>query len=410
MLDGYVDHISRHTVEGWALNTDSLNQSIDVLIMLDGVVISRVTANLPRPDVAAKKKLNSIKCGFSASIPTFLDTSVMHRIEVRFADTKKAIANGERQIPSLDDYDDAPNLAVTQKLGLSPLIVTHMPRSGSTMCMSLLHRHPSIVVAEHYPFEVKPATYYARAARLLTEPGNHDTSASPTEFMRSSAQLGFNPFKHFSFDSVFRDPRLRDHYFERSSRLTVFSALREVASDYYRHLAADQEKLSATYFAEKCEAQGGVRRSLMTLFPEASEILLIRDPRDLLCSNLSYFKKPMDTMMSNMQNGCKTIEQIASEKRKRTLIVKYESLVFDQLTTLKAIARFLGIDAEPWSEVASLDAKTFRRHATKESPEESVGRWRQELSKAQKDECTKVFSAYLSGFGYDAAQRSHNVA
>jgi hypothetical protein len=222
--------------------------------------------------------------------------------------------------------------------------------------------------------------------------------------MRDPVRLGFNPFNHFSFDPVFKDGGLRDHFFERSSRIALFGALRSVATDYYRHLAADQNKYAACWFAEKCEAQGieyGTRASDMALFPEGREILLIRDPRDILCSSLSYFRQPFsENWLKNLQNGCETIRQIVSKKSKGTLVVKYEALVFDQLATLKTIARFLGIADAVWSDEPILDAKLFKKHATTESPQESVGRWKENLSDSQMGTCAKAFGTFLSEFGY----------
>jgi hypothetical protein len=405
MYEGHVDHISRHIVHGWALNTDSSNQSIDILISLNGADIARATANLARPDVAAAMQLRSALHGFSARIPRLLDTAAAHHIQVKFADTGEVIPNGERNFSRLDTYDAAPSLTAAHDLSLSALFLTHLPRSGSTMCMGLLNHHPAIIVPEHYPFEVKPATYYARAAWLLTEPGDHDFSASPTEFMRSSAHLGFNPFNHFSFDPVFKKAELRDHFFERSSRRALYDALSTVSTDYYRHLAADQNKLASRYFAEKCEAQGilyGTRASDMALFPQAYEMLLIRDPRDILCSSLSYFDQQFsDDFVQNLLNGCETISRILSEKRQRTLVVKYEALVIEQVSTLKAIARFLDIDDKVWSGEPMLDSQLFKEHATSGSPQESIGRWKQDLSESEKETCTQAFSKFLFEFGYD---------
>ena len=402
MNEGHVDHITRHKVQGWALDSDDPNRSIDILIYVDGKAVSRTKANLPRPDVAARKNLNSALHGFSVPIRKFLDTTAPHHIQIKFADTNRPIPNGERNFLALDEYDETETLLAASKMSLSPLFLTHMPRSGSTMCMALLHSHPSIIVAEHYPFEVKPATYYARAARLLTEPANHEESASPTEFMRDPVHLGFNPFNHLEFHSVFKDSELRDHFFERSSRRILFDSLRSVAIDYYRHLAADQPKLSSCYFAEKCEAQGTTRQSLLALFPDAREILLIRDPRDLLCSTISYFKRPIsDDLWRNLQNGCETIRQIVKERRKDTLILKYEALVFDRLSALKAVARFLDVSDDVWSQALGDNPGLFREHATTETPEKSVGRWRRDLSDDQRNACSRVFSKFLSEFEYN---------
>jgi hypothetical protein len=402
MYEGYVDRISRNTVEGWALNTEALDQSVEIAVLLDGAPMCRITANLSRPDVAAAKQLQSALCGFSVNLPPLLDSAAGHHVQVRFAETNLLIPNGERKFPALDAYDHAPSLTGARALELAPLFVSHQPRSGSTMCMALLHRHPSIVVAEHYPFEVKPATYYARAARLLTFPANHEHSASPTEFTRDALRLGFNPFNHWSFDDVYKDAALRDHFFERSARSSLFDALRSVSADYYQHLAADQKKLAASFFAEKCEVQGDTRRSVLALFPEAREILLIRDPRDILCSALAYFRPSTDEdLMPNLRNGCETLRHIAEEENGRTIVVKYEDLVCNQVSTLRKIAEFLGISTDTWFAGPIDDSQMFATHATTRSPVESIGRWREELSAEQKNRSVVAFSKFLLEFGYN---------
>ena len=404
MYQGHVDFISRHMAQGWALNNTDSDRCIDILIILDGSEICRVTANVPRPDVATAMGLQSALHGFSAHFPRQLDSTVAHEIQIRFADTGSLLPNGEQRFQRLDEYDSASSLLAARDLELSALFVTHLPRSGSTLCMALLHRHPAVIVPEHYPFEVKPATYYARAARLLTEPADHKLSANPTEFMRSSMVLGFNPFNHFEFDNVFKNEQLRAHFFERSLRLSLFDALRKAATDYYKHLVADQNKYSARYFAEKCEAQGffhGTRASDMALFPEARELLLIRDPRDILCSSLSYFRQPFsEDFVQNLKNGCETILRIVSDNNARTLVVKYEELVFDQPSALKAIARHLNIDYSAWLGEPYQGDKLFKQHATAGSPQESVGRWKNELSESQKRSCNEGFATFLSEFGY----------
>ena len=186
-------------------------------------------------------------------------------------------------------------------------MVTHMPRSGSTMCMGLLHKHPHIVVAEHYPFEVKPATYYARAARVLRSLEIMRRPLAQQSLCAVRRILGLILLSIFRSTQYFTMNDFEIISLAILPNGTIFSALRAVSNDYYQHLAADQAKYEAAYFAEKCEVQGGVRDSIIALFPDVREILLIRDPRDLLCSNISYFKKPMNAMMSNIENGCKTI-------------------------------------------------------------------------------------------------------
>jgi hypothetical protein len=403
MYDGYVDNITRYMVQGWALDSENPDQAVEILVLINGITVARITANMPRPDLAARKDLSSSHNGFSTYLPFRLDTATTQTVQIKFAATMEVVPHGTRMFGPLDDSKIAQRLAAVNSLALSPLLVTHIARSGSTLFMDILNRHPALLVAKHYPYEVKPATYYARAARLLTEPGDHEASASPTEFMRNDQHLGFNPFNHLAFDSVFSDYDLRTDFFERSSRETLFRALREVSNDYYRHLAADQNKTSATYFAEKCEAQGATRKSFLTLFPNAYEIILTRDPRDILCSSRAYFRPSGNKdFLVNVSNACERLLRFIREKRQRTVVVTYEALVCDQRAALSAVSDFLAIESGNWFEVSAPDTELFEAHSTATSPTESIGRWKRELSSSQKELCDNAFASFLDAFGYDA--------
>jgi hypothetical protein len=355
---------------------------------------------LSRPDLAAEN-LGSGHNGFSTHLPFQLDTASTQTVEIRFADTNGLVPQGTCTFAPLDDSRVAKMLAAVHNTTLSPIFVTHIARSGSTLFMDALNKHPAIVLARHYPYEVKAATYYARAARLMMQPGNHERSASATEFMRNDYQLGFNPFNHVSFDSVFSDADLRTDFYDRSSRQTLSQALREVSNDYYRHLAADQNKTSAAYFAEKCEAQGTTRASVLNLFPDAYEIILMRDPRDIFCSSLSYFPDSERTnFLVNIGNACKTLVNVLHENRERTCAIKYEELLRDRRAALSVVSDFLSIENNDWIESSVPDAELFDAHATAASPQESVGRWKRELSTSQQRDCKEAFSGFFDAFGY----------
>ncbi len=401
MYKGYVDKITRSVVQGWALDTENPDRSVEVLVFVNGVMVARTTANLPRPDLAAQN-LGSGHNGFSTYLPFPLDTASTQTVEIKFANTNDIIPRGTFTFAPLDGSRVAKRLAAVKHKTLSPIFATHIARSGSTLFMDVLNKHPAIVLAKHYPYEVKPATYYARAARLLMQPANHELSASPTEFMRNDYQLGFNPFNHVAFDPVFSDADLRTDFFESSSRQTLSHALREVSNDFYRHLAADQNKTTAIYFAEKCEAQGTTRASVLSLFPNAYEIILTRDPRDIFCSSLAYFRDSESVnFLVNISNACKTLVRVLSEERERTVAIKYEELLCDRPAILSVVSDFLSVENDDWLESSAPDTGLFEVHATAPSPQESIGRWKRELSKSQKQACEEAFSSFFDAFGYE---------
>jgi hypothetical protein len=383
------------------LDTENPDRAVELTISVNGVEAAQITANLPRPDLAAKK-LGSGRNGFSLSFRSRLDSSLPQTVEIKYRNTRELLPRGTRVIAPLDGPRIAKLLMSVKNPVLTPLFVTHIARSGSTLLMDTLNEHPAIVLARHYPYEVKPATYFARAARLLTQTANHERSASATEFMRDDYRLGFNPFNHAAFDDVFTDADLRTDFFDRSSPQTIAAALRQTANDYYRHLAANQNKLAAFYFAEKCEAQGTTRDSLLQLFPNSFEILLIRDPRDVFCSSLAYFPDAERTnFLVNIGNACNTLVGILKENRERTLAINYEALLRDRRAVLSAVGDFLALANDAWRESSAPDAALFEAHATAPSPQESIGRWKHELSATQRQACTEAFSGFLAKFGYE---------
>jgi hypothetical protein len=160
--------------------------------------------------------------------------------------------------------------------------------------------------------------------------------------------------------------------------------------------------MSAVYFAEKCEAQGTTRTSLLNLFPDAYEIILTRDPRDIYCSSLAYFPDSERTdFLVNIGNACKTLVSVLHENRERTCAIKYEELLHDRRAVLAVVSDFLSIEHNDWIESSVPDAELFEAHATAPSPQESIGRWKRELSTSQKQDCKEAFSSFIDAFGYE---------
>ena len=128
---------------------------------------------------------------------------------------------------------------------LVPIIVTYIPRSGSTFLMSILAKQHDIVVADHYPYEVHVAHYYAHAGHVLTSAADHEYSGSPTEFMRNKHGLSFNPFDHPEFAA------LEEQSFRSHIKMRTQEFCRAMANDYYNHLSVHQDRPNANSFCRE---------------------------------------------------------------------------------------------------------------------------------------------------------------
>ncbi|NHO31764.1 Hint domain-containing protein [Acetobacter fallax] len=80
-LEGYLDHVGRDRVSGWAWNPASPAEPVTLRIVDNGVVIASIVANARRPDVARTGR--SLLCGFNILLPGGLSPLARHVIEIR---------------------------------------------------------------------------------------------------------------------------------------------------------------------------------------------------------------------------------------------------------------------------------------------------------------------------------------
>ena len=83
-------------------------------------------------------------------------------------------------------------------------------------------------------------------------------------------------------------------------------------------------------------------------------------------------------------------------------LVRYEDLVLEPEQTLGRICALLELEAGP-AEQREAEAATFQRHGTSGSPQESIGRWRNELTEEERELCETAFGDFLKILGYTQA-------
>ncbi len=91
---------------------------------------------------------------------------------------------------------------------------------------------------------------------------------------------------------------------------------------------------------------------------------------------------------------------------RRVHVVRYEDLVGDQRETLVGVLEHIGASTDPdtvTEMLARLAAQRSQRagHATTDSTDRSVGRWRSELTPEQQELAQALFRPHLEALGYD---------
>jgi hypothetical protein len=393
------------SVAGWAVGHGSPVNSVEILH--EDRVIREALVRRPHPEALAAHPdvTPTTNAGFTATVGVLgLDREFELGLRV-------VLENGDR-IPIGTVRARRTLLPPPAGERLRPLRVTCMRRSGSTWLMHLLAAHPEVVVFPKYPYESTPARYWAHMTRVLSEPADWIASTPPVSFASDPRQIGHNPY----YDDAVDDPRLRGWY-GRDYLGDLAALARRSADAWYRRVAETQEKANASFFAEKHIVQPGEFSALWDeLYPGGSEVLLVRDFRDIAYSAISFDRAhdrrrfsehpggPDEVYVQRVKRGAERLRRIR-ESQPGAHVIRYEALVERPKEVLRSLLDHVGVDASPSTVEAILHGAEepipgARRHVTAPSVEQSVGRWRDEADDSFRALCDRLLGDALRAFEY----------
>jgi hypothetical protein len=390
-IRGHVDEISHTSVSGWSFAPGEPARPIAVRILVNGILAAECAADQTRKGLS--RHLGEGATDEHAFIFKFnppLSPSRDHEIEVIEAITGQTIASGRKTLYS----------SAAGRSPLVPILVTSRGRSGTTLLMNRLMPHPEISVAGIYPYEIKLAAYYISALRILSAT-RHDFEPEDPDFVESATltrRLGRNPFNRPSMHNLLGGPELQ-RLFSESVPRRLSSVMADTVLDYYRAVAVHGGKTDARFFAEKCSLLDDVRYGFRAMMGPVREIVLVRDPRDLLCSTRDFWKFNPDTAYQFLRESLPGYMAIRAQRSPDVMLLRYEDLVLTPDTVHAALRDFIGLTD---SITPANEATLFARHATSQNPAASIGRWKQELPPEVAARCQDEFQAFMRAFDYTA--------
>ena len=393
-LLGHLDVISRDVIAGWAADPAHPRLNVPLRLMVNGHV-TELSGGQTRNDLKALFQDSTGEYGFRVTDnPLPLSPFVESRVEVTFAATGQLVPGGRATIPPLGSP-----LAASARTSRMPIVVTTTGRAGSSLLMARLARHPDVLVGRDHPYELKLLSYYTLALNTLMAKADRQRSTRPDNMLPAAPArsffVGYNPF-HEGQDC--QDPKLRS-FWEESSPDILRECFVSLIEAYYGRVAQLTNKPNAPYFAEKIGTSDLARRAANFMYGTVHEIMLVRDPRDVICSAGSFWKRSIDDSISALRVGFDLMMRPRIEPGLRQYVLRYEDLVLEPSVAMDRVFTFLGLSSGIAPD-QDAEAQVFRTHGTSASPESTVGRWRRELGPDRLAVVNREFAAFLDQFGY----------
>jgi hypothetical protein len=384
---------------GWA-SGDKPYTSIG-LYDIQGIELHRAPVDIPRPDVVAKRRNIPLACGFSFPFTCVGPPLTTYQL-IAFT------ADGEAKTLYRITLRIAP-LPVAP-LSIAPLMLTSLGRSGSTWVMGLLARHPDIIAHDPHRFDSRIASYWAHVFATLSHPRSHRQSLIPQELGNDLWWVS-GPLPP---DAVMPDPPVARFVEHDTVIATADFCLRRIDA-FYHHLAATLNRPIPPLFIEKFDPRLA-RITLRNLCPNAREIVLLRDPRDTLCSVLAFNKKRgyasfgreavgSDEDYIRWYAGPLSLLRYTLDTPSRPVtVLRYEDLIRQPRETLRSLLTALSLDASEATTanlLAHPDSDILDLHRTTASPGASVARWKTDLPQSLRAAVRTHLDPLLLALGYE---------
>jgi len=393
-------------IAGWALGVGQ--PVVEIEIHQGGAVMRRAPLDQQRPDVARDYPdvPGSERCGFRTWTSVVgLEPGADVQVRAVLADRTRARLAGVclRHMPVQSGFEPR----------LQPLMLTTMGRAGTTWTMRLLSEHPEIVVHRWHPYELRTARYWWHMLKTLSEPRDPHHSAQADRFQTNKQWIGYNPFYP---EPIAVTPGLGEwmgrDYVEDLARFCQRSA-----EETYLRIATGQGQTNPRYMAEKHRADN-LPWLVWELYPQAKEVFLVRDFRDVFSSMLAYNKKfgrrafgpehieTDEEFARFLRNSTiKNLSRSWPKRQDRAHLIRYEDLITRPTETLRGVLDYLELEAGDqivagMLERASTENPEMRQHVTSQDVSTSLGRWRSSLTPELQSVANDAFADVLQQFGY----------
>jgi len=294
---------------------------------------------------------------------------------------------------------------------LTPILLDHRGRDGSTLMMRLLRTSPAVAVPGPYPYEKKYFAYLWRWSRLLERRDKSEwwtyIDLTSLTFENMKSLMGPPPWSSDLIHDA--DRSMSRHMFDEA-----WSEFSRRATEQVRAEHGDPSA-NVRYYAEKHQ---DTRLIDVGALPAVRVLVLVRDPRDMFVSFNAFDAKRRNEGRAEFEAARPAPGESEDERVRRFIdrerermrwisgldpageipVIRYEDLVTDLPGQARRLEEWLSVSLNP--AAAAADAKLRDRHVSAATPEASVGRWRKELEPDVAERLNRELGAELEALGY----------
>ncbi|MEK6271940.1 MAG: sulfotransferase [Actinomycetota bacterium] len=303
---------------------------------------------------------------------------------------------------------------------VQPLMINTIGRSGSTWLTWLLSCHPQIVAFKPFEHETRVASYWMTVFQELSQPQSFLTQFDPPDLAVRHWWLG----EAGTNRGALKDKELSTWLAYDSVPALAAMCQSRIDAFYSANATIDRH---GRYFVEKFSPWQIVPDLLSELYPNAKEVILVRDFRDMFCSIRAFNAKrgdqgfgrdradsDADYIRTIIRGFAKALLQRWRRRGNLAHLIRYEDLILEPAETLERLMTYLELDAssdaiERTLQLASQDRPGVDNHRTAPDVASSVGRWRTDLSPELIAVCDEALGPLLTEFGY-SVERSEQLS